>query len=91
MATFTTNDHDPAACKVILAGTVARSLLSEIQEGLSKLDQPPHLVGFLANDDPGAKMYADWTSKTCLEKHVIPLQISQPGLTPPLTTHQQWV
>lgn len=67
-----TAGHDPAGCKVVLAGTVAKTLLAEIQAGLSMLDKPPHLVGFLANDDPGAKMYADWTAKTCLEKYKPP-------------------
>ncbi|KAI9275912.1 hypothetical protein BDA99DRAFT_431481, partial [Phascolomyces articulosus] len=27
----------------------------------------PKLVGFLANDDPAAKKYAEWTAKTCAE------------------------
>ena len=67
MAT-TTSSHDPAGCKVVLAGTVAKTLLAEIHDGLSKLDKPPHLVGFLANDDAGARMYADWTAKTCRDK-----------------------
>lgn len=34
---------------------------------MSKLDPPPKLVGFLANTDPAAKMYADFTKKTSLE------------------------
>lgn len=58
----------PPTCKVVLAGTIAKSLLSEVQDGLSKLPQPPVLVGLLANDDPAAQMYADWTEKTCKEK-----------------------
>lgn len=57
-----------ASCKVILAGTIAKSLQSEVNDGLSKLEKPPSLVGFLANTDPGARMYADWTAKTCREK-----------------------
>ncbi|KAF8542965.1 hypothetical protein BDD12DRAFT_916082 [Trichophaea hybrida] len=57
----------PASCKVILAGTVASRLMVEVQTGLSKLGRKPLLVGFLANSDPAAKMYADWTSKTCSE------------------------
>ena len=59
---------NPASCKVILAGTVAKSLLSEVSSGMSKLQHPPHLVGFLANTDPAARKYADWTSRTCTEK-----------------------
>ena len=58
----------PASCKVILAATIAKSLLGEVKEGLSKLEQSPCLVGFLANDDPAAQMYADWSAKTCIEK-----------------------
>ncbi|TVY51045.1 Methylenetetrahydrofolate dehydrogenase [NAD(+)] [Lachnellula cervina] len=54
-------------CKVFLAGTIARGLLAEVAEGLSKLDTKPRLVGFLANDDPAARMYADWSAKTCIE------------------------
>jgi methylenetetrahydrofolate dehydrogenase (NAD+) len=58
----------PATCKVILAGTIAKGLLAEVAEGLSKLNKKPKLVGFLANDDPAARMYADWSAKTCVEK-----------------------
>ncbi|KAK2780845.1 hypothetical protein FQN53_000912, partial [Emmonsiellopsis sp. PD_33] len=56
-----------ASCKVVLAGTVARGLLAEVNEGRKQLNRSPHLVGFLANTDPAAKMYADWTEKTCRE------------------------
>ena len=59
----------PSSCKVILAGTIAKSLLSEVQDGLGKLSKPPLLVGMLANDDPAAKLYADWTERTCHEKY----------------------
>ncbi|MCJ1468379.1 hypothetical protein MMC07_007007 [Pseudocyphellaria aurata] len=59
------------SCKVILASTVAKSLQSEVTEGLSKLKRAPSLVGFLANNDPGARMYANWTAKTCRENDVI--------------------
>lgn len=58
----------PSACKVVLAATIAKSLLSEVQEGLSKLGHSPKLVGFLANEDPAGQMYADWSAKTCREK-----------------------
>ena len=58
----------PASCKVILAGSVAKTLQAEVAEGLSKLEKPPLLVGFLANADPAARMYADWTDRTCKEK-----------------------
>ncbi|KAI9846525.1 MAG: hypothetical protein M1837_003946 [Sclerophora amabilis] len=46
-----------ASCKVVLAGTVAKRLLEEISEGLKKLEKPPLLVGFLANDDPAAHVH----------------------------------
>ena len=51
----------------MLAGTIAKKFIDEIKEQVSKLDTPPKLVGFLANDDPAAKMYADFTQKTSLE------------------------
>jgi methylenetetrahydrofolate dehydrogenase (NAD+) len=52
-------------CKTILANTIAKSLQAEVQTNLSKLSSTPHLLGILANDDPAAKVYADWTGKTC--------------------------
>lgn len=57
----------PAACKVVLASSIAKKLLSEVHEGLRTVERPPRLHGFLANKDPAAKMYADWTAKTCKE------------------------
>lgn len=36
-------------------------------EQVSKLETPPKLVGFLANADPAAKMYAEFTKKTSIE------------------------
>ncbi|KAI9761956.1 MAG: rRNA-binding ribosome biosynthesis protein rpf2 [Chaenotheca gracillima] len=56
-----------SSCKVVLAGGVAKKLLEEISEGLKQLGKPPLLVGFLANQDPAARMYADWTGRTCKE------------------------
>ena len=58
----------PAFCKTILANTIAKTLLNEITTGLSKLSTKPHLCGILANDDPAAQVYADWTGKTCKDK-----------------------
>lgn len=55
-------------CKVVLAGTIANKLMEEVRRDVAKLDKKPLLVGFLANEDPAAKMYADWTAKTCREK-----------------------
>ena len=59
---------NPTSCKVVLAGTVAKNLLTEVTEGLSGLGKSPLLVGFLANTDPAARKYADWTDRTCREK-----------------------
>lgn len=64
----TSSDAAPATCKVVLSKNVVSSLLSEVQEGVKTLEKPPHLVGFLANNDPAALMYAQWTEKTCEEK-----------------------
>ena len=58
----------PPTCKVVLAGGIAKSLLAEVQNDLKQLSTKPKIVGLLANDDPAAKMYADWSSKTCVEK-----------------------
>lgn len=56
-------------CKVVLAKNIANGLLQEVHGGLQTLGKKPHLVGFLANADPAARMYADWTEKTCHEKY----------------------
>lgn len=60
--------NGPASCKVVLAATVAKGLLDEVTEGLSKVQRAPLLVGFLANKDPAARKYAEWTDRTCQEK-----------------------
>lgn len=56
------------SCKVVLASTIAKRLLEEVASGIKALNQPPRLHGFLANDDPAAEMYANWTKKTCEQK-----------------------
>lgn len=61
-------DSAPSSCKVMLSKHVANRLSNEVLEGVKTLEKPPHLVGFLANDDPAALMYAQWTQKTCEEK-----------------------
>lgn len=58
----------PPSCKVVLARNVAEGLLREVHQGLQTLEKSPHLVGFLANNDPAAHMYAEWTKKTSQEK-----------------------
>ena len=60
-------DNAPASCKVLLANVIAEGLLTEVQHGLQKLRSPAHLLGVLANVDPAAKLYANWTAKTCKE------------------------
>ena len=59
----------PSPCKVVLANNIAKSLLEEVKAGLAALNgRQPHLFGVLANTDSAAKVYADWTQKTCEEK-----------------------
>ena len=58
----------PSSCKVVLAGSVAKYLMAEVSEGLSKVGKAPLLVGFLANSDLAARKYAEWTDRTCQEK-----------------------
>lgn len=62
----------PKTCKVVLAETIARSLLAEVNESLlatrAKGIKQPCLAAFLANDDPAAVKYAEWSKKTCEEK-----------------------
>lgn len=56
--------NEERAGKTILASKIAKGFTEEITAATSKLDRKPKLVGFLANADPAAKMYADWTGKT---------------------------
>ncbi|KAL1609004.1 Methylenetetrahydrofolate dehydrogenase [NAD(+)] [Nothophoma quercina] len=58
---------DKPNCKVILANNIAKGLLGEIQDGLKTLQRKPLLVGFLSSSDPAARVYAEWTGKTCSE------------------------
>ena len=55
-------------CKVVQASLVAKQLLEEVSRSLNLLPKPPVLVGYLANQDPAARSYAEWTSRTCQEK-----------------------
>jgi hypothetical protein len=59
---------DKPNCKVILANNIAKSVLEEVKDGLSKIERKPLLVGFLSSSDPAARVYAEWTGKTCTEK-----------------------
>ena len=38
---------------------------NEIKATIVSSNIKPLLVGFLANEDPAARMYAQWTAKTC--------------------------
>ncbi|KAK0718916.1 hypothetical protein B0T21DRAFT_295311 [Apiosordaria backusii] len=60
----------PKTCKVILADTIAKKMLSEVQTTLSAIQLPrrPTLSAFLANSDPHAYQYAEWSKKTCEEQ-----------------------
>ncbi|RCK56610.1 Methylenetetrahydrofolate dehydrogenase [NAD(+)] [Candida viswanathii] len=53
------------AGRTILASTIAKPFQEEVTKAVHQLSFTPRLVGFLANDDPAAKMYANWTGKTC--------------------------
>ncbi|RYP25159.1 hypothetical protein DL765_000040 [Monosporascus sp. GIB2] len=61
----------PKTCKVIMAETIAKGLLAEVKETLGLIQQDtegrPTLVAFLANGDPAAVKYAEWSKKTCEE------------------------
>lgn len=62
----------PKTCKVILADSIAKKLLSEVTSILAAIQAKdavkPCLAAFLANDDPAALQYAEWSKKTCEEK-----------------------
>ncbi|KAK5117671.1 hypothetical protein LTR62_005094 [Meristemomyces frigidus] len=60
-------NSSPVACKVVLASAIAKALLSEVAADLQKMNRVPRLHGYLANRDPAARMYADWTAKTTRE------------------------
>ncbi|OAA32710.1 methylenetetrahydrofolate dehydrogenase [Moelleriella libera RCEF 2490] len=59
----------PKTCKVITAETIARGLLNEVKDTLAKVQgsrpNKPTLAAFLANGDPAAVKYAEWSKKTC--------------------------
>ncbi|KAI1633389.1 methylenetetrahydrofolate dehydrogenase [Biscogniauxia mediterranea] len=61
----------PKTCKVVMAETIAKGLLAEVKETLKSIQQDtegqPTLVAFLANGDPAAVKYAEWSKKTCEE------------------------
>lgn len=62
----------PKTCKVITSETIAKSLLTEVKDTLATIQgsaaEKPTLAAFLANDDPAAVKYAEWSKKTSEEK-----------------------
>ena len=50
---------------IIPAAKVSTEFTQELIKDLTTLTLKPLLIGFLANDDPAAKMYASWTQKSC--------------------------
>lgn len=67
-----TSQEVPKTCKVITADTIAKGLLAEVKETLEKVQgangAEPTLAAFLANDDPAAVKYAEWSKRTCEAK-----------------------
>ncbi|KAH6660293.1 methylenetetrahydrofolate dehydrogenase [Truncatella angustata] len=65
------SQETPKTCKVILAESIAKKLLQEVQDTLKTVQQDagnrPTLAAFLANDDPAAVKYAEYSKKTCEE------------------------
>ncbi|CDO91883.1 unnamed protein product [Kluyveromyces dobzhanskii CBS 2104] len=55
--------------RTILASSISKTYVEEIVKKVESLrdirPDGPLLVGFLANNDPAAEMYASWTQKTC--------------------------
>lgn len=62
----------PKTCRVITAETIAKNLLQEVRETLATIQESgsgePTLAAFLANGDPHAVKYAEWSKKTCEDK-----------------------
>ncbi|KAI8854667.1 hypothetical protein BC829DRAFT_379389 [Chytridium lagenaria] len=54
-------------CKTVLASEVAVPFVNDLKRAIDAMETPPLLASFLANDDPAAKKYAEWTGKTCEE------------------------
>ncbi|TPX34332.1 hypothetical protein SmJEL517_g02945 [Synchytrium microbalum] len=58
------------ACSVVQPSDIAAPFLEEIKNKLAAGSEKPLLVAFLANDDPAAKRYAEWTGRTCRQANV---------------------
>lgn len=55
------------AGRTILASSIAKTFVPELEAGLRELGRAPLLVGFVANADPAARTYAEYTEKVCTE------------------------
>ncbi|KAL0140225.1 hypothetical protein V8B55DRAFT_1505401 [Mucor lusitanicus] len=55
-------------CKTILASKIAS--IKPYKKTISTRNIQPILVGFLANEDPAARKYAEWTGRSCNETGV---------------------
>jgi methylenetetrahydrofolate dehydrogenase (NAD+) len=51
--------------KIVSAASISEPFIKDLKTQISALASSPKLVGFLANDDPAAVKYAEWTAKTC--------------------------
>lgn len=62
-------EADPAKGVKINAGVIAKPFREEIKKKVEAMKQEeieaPLLVGLLANKDPAARKYAEWTGKAC--------------------------
>ncbi|KAG0236946.1 NAD-dependent 5,10-methylenetetrahydrafolate dehydrogenase [Actinomortierella wolfii] len=58
------------SCKVVLAQNISAQYRDELKKTIKERGIRPKLVGFLANEDPAAAKYAEWTAKTCAETGV---------------------
>ncbi|ORY36520.1 NAD(P)-binding protein [Rhizoclosmatium globosum] len=54
-------------CRTVLASEVCTSFVNDLKKAVAAKEKAPLLVAFLANEDPAAKKYAEWTGKTCEE------------------------
>ncbi|KXN72991.1 NAD(P)-binding protein [Conidiobolus coronatus NRRL 28638] len=52
------------------SSTIAVKYRDEIKNTINSKNIRPKLVSFLANEDPAAQMYANWTAKTCAESGI---------------------
>ncbi|KAL7530577.1 hypothetical protein ACHAXR_003573 [Thalassiosira sp. AJA248-18] len=68
MTSKTETNHAPGAQKID-AGSIAKPFREEVRTQVQKLKDSgidaPLLVGLLANNDPAARKYAEWTGRAC--------------------------